>query len=519
MVTIATEGLTTLVSGATAPSEAPSLLVVSESGVFSRPLSAQGEISVGRSEECDVIVDDPKMSRRHLLVRTGEAGLIEVIDLGSANGTILDERRLVPHVPVAVSLGATLTAASTVIIVRTRGQASRACGLVSHAELRARLVAECDRAATTLQYGDTFALVRVHVPGARDTDAIETVLGDALRKKDVVAAVAPGMYVVLLLETSAARADAVASRVVSLLEMRGMDARLHVAVYPRDGDTPGLLVKSEGAPPTRRRMSAEADGLVFAGSATRGLETRIEEIAATDTDVIISGEPGAGKKTIARAIHARSGRSAMPFLAIDCTTLAELPPELLGTAESSPFSSLEGGTLFLEEIGQMTSERQAKLLEVLAQRDRRSDGRETHMRGVRIISSTSHNLEAECFRGRFEESLLRRLDGNRLVLPPLRARADEIEPLAKVFLRAAAVAIGKKGEIRISAPAMVLLRQHAWPGNVRELKEVIERAVLLVSGDAITLEHLPCEQLAPVVSVRDASASPGLRTRTTTRVA
>src|SRR5271154_4901253 len=110
---IATEGLTPLASGAAAPSEAPSLLVVSESGVFSRPLSTNGEITIGRSDECDVIVDDPKMTRRHLLVRTGEGGLLEVVDLGSANGTILDDRRLVPNVAVGLNLGATLTAAST----------------------------------------------------------------------------------------------------------------------------------------------------------------------------------------------------------------------------------------------------------------------------------------------------------------------------------------------------------------------------------------------------------------------
>jgi two-component system, NtrC family, response regulator AtoC len=515
---IATEGLTPLASEAAAPSEAPSLLVVSESGVFSRPLSTNGEITIGRSDECDVIVDDPKMSRRHLLVRTGEGGLIEVVDLGSANGTILDDRRLVPNVAVALSLGATLTAASTVIIVRTRGQASRACGLVSHAELRARLVAECDRATETLQHGDTFALVRVHVPGARDTDAIETVLGDALRRKDVVAAVAPGMYVVLLLETSAARADAVASRIVSLLEMRGMDARLHVAVYPRDGDTPGVLARSEGMPPTRRSSSA-ADGVVFAGSATRALDGRIDEIAAGDSDVVIFGEAGAGKETVAREIHARSARAGKPFVRIDCASPAELPSELLGTPDEPPLAAYEGGTVFLDEIGEMTPERQAKVLEALAHRDRRSDGREPHVRGVRVISTTRHNIEAQLFQGRFDETLLRRLDGSRVVVPPMRARADEIELLSRAFVRAASSIIGKREEIRISAPALVLLKQHSWPYNVRELKEVIERAVLLVSGNAITLEHLPCEQLAPVVSVRDASVQAGVRARTTTRVA
>ena len=515
----AREGIDRLAPEASPPSEAPSLLVVGEAGVFSRPLPARGEVTLGRSEECDVVVDDPKMSRRHLLVRTGDEGEIDVVDLGSANGTILDGERLPPNVAVPVRMGATLTAASTVVVVRTRAQASRACGLVSHAELRVRLVAECDRAAATLQVGEAFALVKVNVPGARDADALENVLGDALRKSDVVAAVAPGTYVVLLHETSAVRADAVASRVASLLERRGMEATLQVAVYPRDGDTPGLLVGSEGSPPTRRPR-APPDGAVFAGKAMRAIEARIDEIAAGGADVIVSGEVGAGKETVARAIHARWARSSERFLVIDCARLAAPRPELRALAESGSVAAQEGGTIFLHEIGDLTLEAQEMLLQVLAQRDRRSgSGAGSHQaKGIRLISSTSDNLEAACFQGRFQETLLRRLDGSRLVVPPLRARTDEIEPLAKAFARAACAAIGRGEEVRITAPALVLLKHHLWPYNVQELRDVIERAVLLMSGDAISLEHLPCEQLAPAVSVRDAWVPLGLRPRESRRV-
>jgi two-component system response regulator AtoC len=508
------------------PSEAPSLLVVGDSGVFSRPLPAKGEVTLGRSDECDVVIDDPKLSRRHLLIRTGDGGAIEVVDLGSANGTILDEVKLAPNVPVAIGMGATLTVASTVVIVRTRGQASRACGLVSHAELSVRLGVECDRAAATMQAGEAFALVKVHVPGVRDTDALEGVLGDALRKSDVVAAVAPGMYVVLLHETSPTRADAVASRVASLLERRGMDASLQVAVYPRDGDTPALLEGSAGTVPSRRQV-VRSDGVVFAGKAMQALDAKVDELAASTTDVIVLGETGVGKETIARAIHARSAFANAPFIRIDCGSLDEPPAELFVPSEGGDGGTLAVGTIFLHELGEMTLEVQAKLLQTLERRDRRNAGTPrgesadandaSQARAPRILSSTSGNLEAACFQGRFQELLLRRLDGARVVVPPLRARVDDIEPLAKAFAKAACAAIGKKEEIRISAPAMVLLKHHAWPDNVRELREVIERAVLLVKGDAITLEHLPCEQLAPAVSVRDAWVPPGLRPRVVRR--
>lgn len=477
------------------PEDIPSLLIVGASGVFSCALPERGEIVIGRSSACDVVVDDPSMSRRHLLLRTEGNGSIFAVDLGGTNGTSLDEIRLAPNVPTPVPLCATITAASTVIVVRTRAQASRACGLVSHAELRAQLIAECNRAGTTQQLGDAFALVKVHAPRERDAGAIEEALGGSLRRRDVVAAVTPGMYVALLSETSAERADAVASRMASMLSSRGVDAKLQVAVFPRDGDTPELLSRSRGTEPIPRDVRGALTSLV--GEAPRALEPRMDATAAATANVLILGEPGAGKEVVARAIHARSARSGKPFLRVDAAALAG--PEL--------FEAARGGVLFLDEIGKMHPTLQAKLLdaieeraplgaaaaEALPVRDRGAD--------VRIISATKYEIDGDHPQAPLHAALLQHLAGIRVVVPPLRARVDEIEPLAKAFVRAACLAIGRADDIRISPPAIALLKHHAWPRNVRELKEVIERAVLLAS-DVITLEHLPCDELAPVVSVR-----------------
>jgi hypothetical protein len=471
--------------------DTPSLLVVGESGVFSSALPAQGEITVGRSTACDVVVDDPNMSRRHLVLRTAGDGSITVTDLGGTNGTLLGEHRLAPNVAVALPRGAMLTAASTVMVIRTRAEAASATGLVNHAELRAQLLAECNRAGATQQIGDAFALVRVQSARPRDARAIEEVLGWSLRKRDVVAAVTPGTYVALLSGTSATRADAVASRVASVLARRGVDAKLHVAVYPRDGDTPELLDQSAGTE-TVHRGDVELERGYFAGAPPRALEAEITAVAAAQRDVLLCGEVGVGKEVVARIIHARSAGAGRPFVRVDPQALGETASVL-----ADALVAAEGGTVFLDEIGTLDATAQAKLLETIAQR-----GWGPHW--ARIIATTRRDLDGESGQGSLLADFARRFDGARMTIPPLRARVAEIEPLAKELARAACLAAGIREDVQIAAPAMALLKHHSWPRNVRELKDVIERAVLL-AGDVITLAHLPCQELAPVVSVRRVS--------------
>ncbi len=486
--------LTSGVRGPSSSDDAPSLLVVGESGVFSCVLPAHGEVTVGRAPDCDVVVDDPSMSRRHLTVRTERDGSILITDLGGPNGTSLGERRLPPRVPTLVPVGAALTAASTVIVLRTRAQASRAYGLVSHAELRAQLIAECNRGGATLKMGVAFALVKVQAVSLRDARAIEEALGGALRKRDVLAAVAPGSYVALLSETTAARADAVASRVSTLLTARGVEAKVQIVVFPRDGDTPELLAESEGTAPSPRATIADAEEAraSLVTSAASALDARISALASSTANVLVFGEQGVGKEVVARAIHARSPRASGPFLHLDCSAPAE-------PAEAGVFAAARGGSVFLDGLERLHPTLEAHLAAALEPTAEALD--------VRFFSSTRLDPERERIGATLRPGLLRALDGARLGVPPLRARVDEIEPLARAFVRAACAQIGRRREeIRIAAPALALLKHHSWPRNVRELKDVIDRAVLL-AGDVITLEHLPCETLAPVVAVRRVHSS------------
>jgi len=151
---------------------------------------------------------------------------------------------------------------------------------------------------------------------------------------------------------------------------------------------------------------------------------------------------------------------------------------------------------------------QAKLLRVLEQREvLRVGALKPRPIDVRFIAATNRDLEVESARGRFRLDLFFRLNGISVVIPPLRHRVEEIEPLARVFLAQACAAARRAEPMRISAQALALLKRYAWPGNVRELRNIIERAVLLSSGDTITLEYLPSEKMGPVIEIRAAARS------------
>jgi DNA-binding NtrC family response regulator/pSer/pThr/pTyr-binding forkhead associated (FHA) protein len=495
--------------------EGLSLLVMCEEGVFTYPLPREGEITLGRSEQCEVRVEDPKLSRKHAIVRIsgGARQQVSLVDLGSLNGTTLGDRKVAPHQAVQVNVGEMIAIGSTVFVVQSGEAASRKWRLWSHEQFQRRLAEECVRASGRRE-DEAFALLKIRFRNARDADAIEDVLGDSLRKKDVVAPAGPGVYEILLVETSDVTSDAIASRITSQLQRRGVDVEMHVAVYPRDGVTPDHLEGSEGAPPSRRADSLAADGSLV-GGAMRRLQPVIDKIAAGVINVLILGETGVGKEVLARTLHTRSPRSSKPLLCINCAALSEslLESELFGhergaftgAVSSKPglLESAEGGTVFLDEVGEMPLALQAKLLRVLEQREvLRVGSLKPRPIDVRFIAATNRDLETESARGRFRPDLFFRLNGMSVEIPPLRERVDEIEPLARIFLKQACVAAGRTEDVRISMQAMALLKRYRWPGNVRELRNIIERAVLLSNDETITLEHLPSEKMGPVVEIR-----------------
>lgn len=230
--------------------------------------------------------------------------------------------------------------------------------------------------------------------------------------------------------------------------------------------------------------------------------------ASSNTTVLLRGESGVGKEVIAQAIHVRSPRRDFPFLEINCTALPEtlLESELFGhekgaftDARSRKQGLLEladRGTVLLDEIGDLPLGAQAKLLRFLETHTfKRVGGIRDIAVDVRILASTNRDLEQAMREGQFRQDLFFRLNVVPITIPPLRERAEDVEPLAQHFLDLITTAL-RRPTRGIARPAMTLLERYGWPGNVRELKNVIERAVILEEGSELLPAHLP-EEMKP----------------------
>jgi DNA-binding NtrC family response regulator len=245
------------------------------------------------------------------------------------------------------------------------------------------------------------------------------------------------------------------------------------------------------------------DEIIGESPAMKKLFSQLQRIADTDTSVLICGESGTGKELIAHALHKYSRRKANPFVAINCSALPEtlLESELFGYKKGAftdakedhqgLFIQADGGTLLLDEIGDIPLVLQPKLLRALEQRTIRPVGGKHELSfDVRIISATNRDLEAAVNEGHFREDLYYRLNVIQLNVPPLRSRGTDILLLAKYFLEQAAAHNAKK-VLGLANTAAEKLLTYTWPGNVRELRNAMERAVALTSLDKITPGDLP----------------------------
>jgi formate hydrogenlyase transcriptional activator len=252
----------------------------------------------------------------------------------------------------------------------------------------------------------------------------------------------------------------------------------------------------------------------------RGSIDRLTTLAKVDATVLITGKTGTGKGVLARTLHAWSARRNRPFVKCDC---AALPPtlvesELFGHEKGAftgahsrrigRFEMAHGGTIFLDELGEIPLETQAKLLGVLEDRQfQRVGGTETISVDIRIIAATNRDLRAEIAAGRFREDLFYRLNVLTVHLPPLRDRPDDIPPLAEHFVGVYNRSLGRN-VTSISPSAMAALTGYAWPGNVRELQNVIERAMLLTESSTLTIGRdglVPDPITSPAVPRRPSS--------------
>lgn len=239
---------------------------------------------------------------------------------------------------------------------------------------------------------------------------------------------------------------------------------------------------------------------------TFGMEkvrTMISKVSPTESTVLILGETGTGKELVARAVHEQSSRTGMPFVAINCGALPEtlIESELFGHCKGSftgadehrtgLFEVASGGTIFLDEIGELPKAMQAKLLRVLESREiRRVGENKTIHVDVRVVCATHRDLQEMVAQEEFREDLMYRINTFEIQLPPLRNRLDDIPELAKHLLQRFRP-MAKPAEQELAPDAIAMLRSHVWPGNVRELANVIEHATILCESGPITAEHLP----------------------------
>jgi two-component system response regulator PilR (NtrC family) len=231
----------------------------------------------------------------------------------------------------------------------------------------------------------------------------------------------------------------------------------------------------------------------------------VQRIATARTTVLVTGESGTGKERIARAIHEASERHDKPFLVINCGAIPEalMEAELFGhekgaftgavASRRGIFREAEGGTVLLDEIGELPAALQVKLLRVLQERKVRSVGASAEVAiDVRVLAATNRNVEEDVRTGRFRQDLYYRLNVIRIEVPPLRGRPEDVRPLAEHFLLRCAAEMNK--DVRVfAADAVRALEAYAFPGNVRELENIVERAVALATGPTLGLGDLPRE--------------------------
>ncbi|MCC7535109.1 MAG: sigma 54-interacting transcriptional regulator [Deltaproteobacteria bacterium] len=264
-----------------------------------------------------------------------------------------------------------------------------------------------------------------------------------------------------------------------------------------------VAVVRRADPPTEAALATADDDVVANHPSTRAVYDQAARAARGLLSVLILGETGVGKDVLARFVHRRSPRADGPFLPLNCAALSEslLEAELFGHekgaftgavgARAGLLESADGGTVFLDEIGDLPMPIQIKLLRVLEQREVMRIGARTPKRiDVRFVAATNRDLDAACASGAFREDLFFRLNGISLVIPPLRERPSEIPELAARFLASACRQMDRARPPQIGPQALAKLEAYAWPGNARELRNVIDRAVTL-ADTTIGIEHLP----------------------------
>jgi len=468
------------------------------------------EVTIGRSSQATVTIRDQSVSRLHAAI-VRRQGSLYVRDLGSRNGTRCNGVVVNGEIRLAPGDELTVGGASIVVGMTSRIQPAESSGLGTFME---RLQAEADRVR---RYRRHAAVLMVRIEGEEAAiQAARQRIVQGLRRMDCMADYNPNEIAVLLPETERDGAMLAAYRLRRHAEHAGARATAGVAVMPEEASDAEEAVerardallearsgRGEGgvasAPP---RPLRSRDSIIVLDPAMKRVYELVRRVARTDVTVLIQGETGAGKEVVAEEIHRSSPRADGPFVRLNCAALPEtlLESELFGAERgaytgaterrSGYFEAASGGTLLLDEVGELPEGTQVKLLRVLeTRRIVRLGGTEEIPVDVRLIAVTNRDLETQVARGRFREDLFFRLSVFTLHVPPLRDRRAEIVPFARLFVSEVAARLGVKPP-EIMPEAVSALLAYGWPGNVRELRNVMERAVVL-ADEAIGLAELP----------------------------
>lgn len=473
------------------------------------PLPHNGVVNIGRDAQAHVALEEVTASRRHakIVVKDGEARLI---DLDSHNGTKVNGE-LIEEATVLVGGDVISVGSAHIIVQGSAGGLRRPNTPMAWADLRQRLSEEVTRART---FERSVALLAVQPEEPRHLASVERALVPELRDIDLLARDGKSTLFVLLPEVSPGAALREAQNLIAPFK-DDIVVRAGVATCPADATDADTLVAAAraaaaDAPPRSVIGASEAVRVmeigdleaIVADPAMVRLYELIDRLAQSDLAVLICGETGCGKEYAARALHYRSPRAAGPFVALNCAALQDtlVESELFGYvkgaftgANDNKVGLLEqasGGTIFLDELGELAPSAQAKLLRALDTQKitRLGDVKEQSI-DVRIVAATNRDLEEEIRAGRFRKDLHFRISAARVLIPPLRERPREIPILSREFLRQVCEAKDRE-PMEISPGALSVLAAHSWPGNIRELRNVIEYAAA-VADSVVEAMHLP----------------------------
>ncbi len=480
------------------------LIVIGEGLDATYPLPDRGNVAIGRAPDSDICIDHPSVSRHHALLHVEDPLRIE--DRGSANGTRIRDLWLQKSAVADVALGEPIDMGSVMVVIQARGAPARQRHIWAHGYFEARLDEECARGQRT---NSAFAVLRLHCRGPAEGRVVEDCLSAELRAMDVIGYYGPSEHEALIVDIQPAQVAPLVAKLAAALAALEIEASIGIACFPSDARNPyELLSRATAAALGQRAVDVGASPLVIPSSAIQNLDRIVHRIAAGSISVLITGETGVGKEVLAERIHMLSRRADKPFLRLNCAALSEslLESELFGhekgaftgavQAKDGLLETAEGGTVFLDEIGELPITIQVKLLRVLEERKvLRVGALKPRQIDVRFVGATNRDLEAEIVRGTFRQDLYFRLNGVTLVIPPLRERTSEIPDLINAFLRHAAERDRLPMPAGVTPAANALLHAYTWPGNIRELRNVIERGLLLSGGAPIEIEHLPTEKM------------------------